>query len=94
MLQSTTPSPNIEELFIKDLLNPNLVSLNSELIHSIFNFTDVAVILSILLRERHLEDTYVWNHTMDGAYSVKSAYNVCMTMAASEMSHNTEADRN
>lgn len=91
---STPPSPNTEELSVKDLLNHDLVSWNSDLIHSIFNYTDAAAIISIPLRERQLVDSCVWNHTVDGAYSVKSAYNLCMFMVASARPNNNEIDRN
>lgn len=62
--------------------------------HSIFNYTDASAIISIPLRERQLVDSCVWNHTVDGAYSVKSVYNLCMFMVASARPTNNEIDRN
>ena len=38
-------------------------------------------------------DTYVWQHTVDGSYSVKSAYMHCMTLAAN-MSNVADPDQN
>jgi ribonuclease HI len=90
---STIPSPSMAELTVNSLLNPDLSSWNNDFIHSIFNSQDATAILSIPLRNRTLVDTYVWQHTADGSYSVKSAYTHCMTLAAN-MSNTAVPDQN
>jgi len=79
---SIIPSPSMAELFVNNLFNPDMSSWNNDLIHSIFNFQDATAILSITLRNITLVDTYVWQHTVNGSYSVKSAYTHCMTLVA------------
>jgi hypothetical protein len=78
---STIPPPSMAELFFNNLLNLDLSSWNNDLIHSIFTYQDATTILAIPLGNRALVDTYVWQHTVDGSYSVKSAYTHCMTLA-------------
>jgi len=74
---SPPPPPHYEELSVNALLNPGLNSWNNTLVHSLFNATDAAAILSIPLYARTRTDVRVWKATVDGAYSVKSAYRTC-----------------
>ena len=79
---STPPPNNMEDLSVHDLMNNDMSSWNSDLIHTIFNFQDAMAILSTLFRDRNLVDSPVWKYSVDGSYTVKSAYSQCMSLAA------------
>jgi hypothetical protein len=79
---STPPLPNTEDVTVHDLLNPDLLSWNSAVIHNLFSIQDATAVLNIPLPVRNLSDARVWNYSVDGVYTVKTAYRRCMSLAA------------
>jgi len=72
----------MQDLIVRDLFHSDLSTWNADVVNSNFSFTDAAAILSIPLRHRAHADIRVWQHTIDGSYSVKSIYNCCINLAA------------
>ena len=79
---STSPPPHMEDLTVRVLLSSDLSTWDANVVNSVFSFADAAAILNIPLRHRAHDDIRVWQHTIDGSYSVKSAYNSCIALAA------------
>ena len=79
---STITPPHLEHLLVRDLINPDLHTWNSSLISNIFSISDTSAICGFPLHTHNLHDTRVWHHFVDGIYTVKSTYNLCMSLEA------------
>jgi ribonuclease HI len=82
---STPPPPTYEDLTVNHLMLPDISSWNHDLVHSLFNPDDAAAILSTPLYNRRSEDTFIWKATVDGSYSVKSAYRICIDLLSESL---------
>jgi len=75
---TTLPLVHHEDIIVNYLLNPGWNSWNIPLVQSLFNPLDVASILSMPLFTRDYTDGRIWKATVDGTYTVKSAYRICL----------------
>ncbi|XP_058774406.1 uncharacterized protein LOC131648689 [Vicia villosa] len=62
------------ELFVKDLLLPNIKQWNVGKINQIFGTEGAAIILRVPLIDDVREDRLIWQGEQNGEYSVKSGY--------------------
>lgn len=74
------PPPHYGDVTVNSLMNPDLNSWNSTVLHSLLPPADVAAVLSIPLYPRTREDIRIWKATTDGNYSVKSTYRICIDL--------------
>jgi len=84
---STTPPLHYNDLTVAHL-HTGMNSWNHALVPSLFNPSDVAAILATPLYSTQREDTRISKASVDGSYSVKSAYCICIDLLhASITSH-------
>jgi len=74
---STTRPPHYEDLTVSHLINTGMNSWNQMIVQSIFNHSDASAILATPLYSRMMEDTRIWKASIDGSYSIKTAYHIC-----------------
>jgi len=84
----TPPPPQYGDVTVNSLMNFDMNSWNSMLLHSLLSATDAAAVLSIPPYPHRREDIRIWKATNDGHYSVKSAYRVCIDLFHSSTTHN------
>ncbi|KAM1212240.1 hypothetical protein ACFX2G_003890 [Malus domestica] len=65
---------------VSDLIDPVSNSWKHDLILAGFNQEDVTPILSIPLSQSGCEDRWVWHHTTNGEYIVKSGYGMAIKL--------------
>ncbi|GKU89382.1 hypothetical protein SLEP1_g3524 [Rubroshorea leprosula] len=72
-----TPRANgCEVEWVSELIDDVTHSWRRELVYQLFSEYEAQLVLSIPLSWRSLEDDWVWQHTREGCYSVKSGYHV------------------
>ncbi|XP_058746446.1 uncharacterized protein LOC131619358 [Vicia villosa] len=64
----------VHDLFVKDLLLPNVKQWDVGKVNSLFDHVGAASILRVPLVEDVVEDRLVWHEEKNGVYSVKSGY--------------------
>jgi len=84
----------MEDFTVKDLMTPDLLSWDSNVIHNLFSAQDTVAILNIPLPTRKLADIRVWHQTTDDNYTVKSAYHRCMSIDAKSEAQTADTQRN
>ena len=77
---STIPPPHYKDLTVSHLLNSGMNSWNQMIVQSIFNHSDASAILATPFYSRTMEDTRIWKASINGSYSVKTAYRICMDL--------------
>ncbi|KAJ9560185.1 LOW QUALITY PROTEIN: hypothetical protein OSB04_005345 [Centaurea solstitialis] len=70
----TSINPSRTNLTVRELMDPQNLRWNVDLIHQLFCPRDCAKILQIPLPSVSREDKLIWHWTQDGNYSVKSSY--------------------
>ncbi|CAN1130761.1 Putative ribonuclease H protein At1g65750 [Linum perenne] len=75
---TTDSSMELRELVVSDLMIPELLEWDEELILDIFNGRDASLILSLPLPNHRRRGRRVWHLSKDGSYTVRSAYRVYM----------------
>jgi len=68
----------MENLKVSDLMEPNGVSWNSNVINGLFNNHDREAIAKMVLLNKEGEDKRIWKFSQQGHYTVKSAYRYAM----------------
>ena len=91
---STASPPNLHSLTVRDLLNPDLCSWNNNVVNNLFSVTNALAIKDLPLHARNFHDTRVWNHSVNGNYTVKSAYRLCMSLQEEFSSSSVTTSRN
>ncbi|KAL0410764.1 UNVERIFIED_CONTAM: hypothetical protein Slati_3666100 [Sesamum latifolium] len=66
---------------VSELIDPISGSWNSQSVETIFWPDEVETILGIPLSRTGGLDTWVWHHTINGRFSVRSAYHVAQSLA-------------
>ncbi|KAL0348001.1 UNVERIFIED_CONTAM: hypothetical protein Sangu_1027900 [Sesamum angustifolium] len=66
---------------VSDLNDPNTKGWNNSLVQSLFWPEEAASILAVPLSAIGGEDFFVWHHTANGRFSVRSAYHVAVALA-------------
>jgi len=84
----TPPPPHYGDVTVNSLMNSDMNSWNSILLHSLLSPADVAAVLSIPVYPRRHEDIIIWKATTDGHYSVKSASHICIDLLHSSITCN------
>nr|ABN08038.1 RNA-directed DNA polymerase (Reverse transcriptase) [Medicago truncatula] len=74
---STSPPLHQHDLTVNSLLSADFNSWDTTLVQSLFNDAEAAAILSTPLFARSGSDVRIWKATVDGTYTVKSAYRIC-----------------
>lgn len=74
------------DLRVSALIDPVHNHWRVDLLHQLFPLEDVHSIINTPLYKEVEEDRRVWRYDKRGAYTVKSAYRLCMTIAE----HNNE----
>lgn len=77
---STTPPLHDEDQYVSHLINTVTNSWNRMIVQSIFNHFDASLILTAPLYSGMMGDTHIWKASVDGSYSVKTAYRICMDL--------------
>jgi hypothetical protein len=68
----------MENLKVSDLIEPNGVSWNWNVINGLFNNHDRAAIAKMVLLNTEGEDKRIWKFNQQGHYTVESAYRYAM----------------
>ncbi|KAM2632785.1 hypothetical protein EV1_023480 [Malus domestica] len=74
------PLDSLEEIKVRDLIDPISKSWKEEVISAGFNRDEARKILSIPLSKSGCLDRLVWHYTVNGDYSVKTGYGVAMNL--------------
>ncbi|CAN6724078.1 unnamed protein product [Malus baccata var. baccata] len=74
------PLDNLEEIKVRDLIDPISKSWKEGVITEGFNRDEARTILSIPLSKSGCLDRLVWHYTVNGDYSVKTGYGVAMNL--------------
>lgn len=87
---STSPPLHQHDLTVNSLLSADFNSWDTTLVQSLFNDAEAAAILSTPLFARSSSDIRIWKVTVDGTYTVKSAYRICsdLLLAATPVRNN------
>jgi hypothetical protein len=75
---SSAIGQGMENLKVSDLIEPNGVSWNWNVINGLFNNHDRAAIAKMVLLNTEGEDKRIWKFNQQGHYTVKSAYRYAM----------------
>jgi len=87
----TIPPPSFEDITVSHLIHSDSLSWVHAIVCSLFNHTDATAVLATPLCPRLIEDTRVWKATVDGSYTVKFAYRLCMDLIhVQEPPHNSQ----
>lgn len=62
------------QALVLEFINTEAISWKEELIHSMFSVEEVDFINSIPLNCNGREDKWVWHHTKNGLFTIRSAY--------------------
>ena len=65
---------------IRKVINSGMNCWNQMIVQSIFNHSDASAILATPLYSCTMEDTRIWKASIDGSYSVKTAYRIYMDL--------------
>lgn len=65
---------NTEILMVKDLINATCSGWNEHKVRELIAEEDVGTVLSIKVASKATQDLLEWHYTIDGLYTVKSAY--------------------
>lgn len=68
----------LENLRVIDIIQHDTKGCNMDLVNNIFNEEDADIVSKTPLLPQILEDKLIWASTIDGSYSVKSAYLLIM----------------
>ncbi|KAM2894429.1 hypothetical protein FF1_009666 [Malus domestica] len=68
------PKDSLEEIMVRDLIEPVSKSWKEEVISAGFNWDEARQILSIALSKSSCYDRIVWHYTVNGDYSVKTGF--------------------
>ncbi|CAI9117480.1 OLC1v1018880C1 [Oldenlandia corymbosa var. corymbosa] len=63
---------------VSDLIDQSTGNWNQELINSIFSPSEASCILSMMLGDAPTSDKWIWHHSTNGRFSVKSVYSTLM----------------
>ncbi|KAL0337807.1 UNVERIFIED_CONTAM: hypothetical protein Scaly_2055800 [Sesamum calycinum] len=77
----TPPGANDPHLRVCDLIDDSSKDWNQTLVRTLFWHDEAESILAIPLSSVEGEDFFVWHHTANGMFSVKSAYHVAVSLA-------------
>lgn len=72
----------LSEMRVCDLMLPGLRAWNPHVVRALFHEDIAEKILSLPLYDIWVEDVLLWNPDSRGAYTVKSAYQLCQTVLA------------
>ncbi|CAN0915917.1 Putative ribonuclease H protein At1g65750, partial [Linum grandiflorum] len=74
----TSPSMQLKDLTVNDLVIPSLRTWNYTLINNVFNVRDVQVISAMVPPDDTGHNRRIWRFEKQGKYSVRSAYHVAI----------------
>ncbi|KAM1406093.1 hypothetical protein ACFXTH_000797 [Malus domestica] len=74
------PMDSLEEIKVRDLIDPVSKSWKEEVISAGFNRDEARKILIIPLSKYGCHDRLVWHYTVNGDYSVKTGYGVAINL--------------
>ncbi|XP_048608961.1 uncharacterized protein LOC125584486 [Brassica napus] len=74
-------NPNMR---VSDLINQDLKEWNVELLEDYVHPVDIPLICSMAISSTHRRDTFCWNYTRTGQYTVKSGYWVAQNLLKQE----------
>ncbi|KAK4383357.1 hypothetical protein Sango_2783400 [Sesamum angolense] len=90
----TPKSPDDHILYVSELILPDTGEWDVELINALFWPEDRALILQIPLSRVGMADLLVWHYSPNGLFSVRSAYDLALSLASSAGSSNARWCRN
>lgn len=82
--------PGFEDLRVHDLFLPNTRRWDRNRITDIFVENEAKAILRTPISPEGIVDRLIWHYTKDGMYSVKSGYNLTISLVADESLEVTE----
>lgn len=92
MRPTSTPPNHLLNLKVSQLFDPTNNSWKQELIASIMNTHDTSDICKIPLHSRVDHDAVIWKASPNGAYTVKSAYKMCLSLSEQGMHYQASGD--
>ncbi|KAL0357534.1 UNVERIFIED_CONTAM: putative mitochondrial protein [Sesamum calycinum] len=79
LFRAGSPS-NLDHLRVADLIDPETLDWNVDLVQQLFWPLDSSIILTIPISFHGEEDLMVWHYSRNGYFSVRSAYHLAMTI--------------
>jgi len=89
---SSIPSSNLLNMIVYQLFNPTTTTCNRDFIAFIMNTQDTSDICKLPLHSRTHSDTIIWNVSLNGSYTVKSAYKMCSSILDQRTNHHASSD--